>query len=300
MKLLVGYNGGEEGRLNLSLARDFALLTKSFVYIITSMTGGPSEKQSAITKADQGLELAADLMEKSGIPCKTLLSVRNLSPGEDIIQFAQEKDIDHIFLGIKKKSKAQKLIMGSTSQYVILNSTCPVHIVRFDVHTIRTKDLLKDRRILVVDDEPDVLASVEELLDMCQIDTASSYEVAEKHLEQSPYDIAVLDIMGVRGFEVLELTRAKDIPSLMLTANALSPENIKKSIQKGADSYIPKEEMVNLDEHIADVIKARIQGRQGYGAWFSRLKSIFDNMFGKNWRETDKAFWKTFDDKYGR
>ena len=86
----------------------------------------------------------------------------------------------------------------------------------------------------------------------------------------------------------------------MLTANALSPENLKISIQKGADSYIPKEEMVNIDEHVADVIKARIQGRQGYGAWFQRLKSLFDKIFGKNWREKDKDFWKTFDDKYGR
>jgi nucleotide-binding universal stress UspA family protein/CheY-like chemotaxis protein len=300
MRLLVGYNGGEEGRLNLSLARDYALLTNSSVYIVTSMTGGPSEKQLEIAKADQGLVLAKQLMERSDIPCKTQLSVRNLSPGEDLVRFAQENEIDHIFLGITKKSKAQKIIMGSTSQYVILNATCPVHIVRFDINTIKTEDLLKDRRILVVDDEPDILDSVEELLDVCVIDTASDFEEAEKYLEQGSYDIAILDIMGVRGFDVLQITKRKDIPSLMLTANALNPENLKESIQKGADSYIPKDEMVNLDNHIADVIKARIQGRQGYGAWFNRLKSVFDKMFGKNWREKDREFWNKFDDKYNK
>ncbi len=300
MKLLVGYNGGEEGRLNLSFAKEFALLTRSFVYIVTSMTGGPSEKQSAIARADQGLLSAKQLMERSGIPCETQLSVRNLSPGEDLVRFAREKEIDHIFLGIVKKSKAQKIIMGSTSQYVILNAACPVHIVRFDLETISPQDLIRDRRVLVVDDEPDVLDSVQELLDMCLIDTAADFETAETYLEERSYDIAILDIMGVRGFDVLQIARKKDIPCVMLTANALSPENLKESIQKGADSYIPKEEMVNIDSHIADVIKARIQGRQGYGLWFRRLKTIFDKIFGKDWREKDREFWNAFDDRYNK
>jgi nucleotide-binding universal stress UspA family protein/CheY-like chemotaxis protein len=300
MKLLVGYNGGEEGRLNLSLAKEHALLTQSFVYIVTSMAGGPSEKQSDIARADQGLLFAKQLMERSGIPCETQLSVRNLSPGEDLVRFAREKGIDHIFLGIKKKSKAQKIIMGSTSQYVILNATCPVHIVRFDIDTIKTEDLIKNRRVLVVDDEPDVLVSVQELLEMCVIDTASDFDTAEKYLEERSYDIAILDIMGVRGFEVLQIARKKDIPCLMLTAHALNPENLKESIQKGADSYIPKEEMVNIDSHIADVLKARIQGRQGYGEWFRRLKTLFDKTFGKNWREKDRDFWRVFDDRYNK
>lgn len=220
MKLLVGYNGGEEGRLNLSLAKEYASLTHSFVYIVTSMAGGPSEKQSAITMADQGLMYAGQLMERSGIPCETQLSVRNLSPGEDLVRFAQEKEIDHIFLGIQKKSKAQKIILGSTSQYVILNATCPVHIVRFDLETIKTQDLIRDRRILVVDDEPDVLDSVQELLEMCLIDTTSDFETAEKYLEERSYDMAILDIMGVRGFDVLQIARKKNVPCVMLTANA--------------------------------------------------------------------------------
>jgi len=86
----------------------------------------------------------------------------------------------------------------------------------------------------------------------------------------------------------------------MLTAHALTPENLKESIQKGADSYIPKDELANLVDHVADVIKARIEGKQGYGAWFSNLKPFFDKSFGKGWRDRDRSFWNSFDDKYGR
>lgn len=300
MKILVGYNGGEVGRLTLSLARDFAKAQNAFVYIVTSMEGGASEKQSDIIKAEEDLEFAGKLMKDSGIKYETQQSVRGLSPAEDLIKFAKEKEIDHIFLGIKKKSKTQKAILGSTSRDIILKSLCPVTTVKFDLNNITIEDLLKDRRVLVVDDEPDILETVEELLDICSLDTAATFNDAKKLLENNPYDIAVLDIMGVSGYDVLELARKKNVPALMLTAHALTPENLKESIQKGADSYIPKDELANLVTHVADVIKARIQGKQGYGAWFSNLKPFFDKSFGRNWRDKDRSFWDSFDDRYGR
>jgi nucleotide-binding universal stress UspA family protein/CheY-like chemotaxis protein len=299
MKILVGYNGGEVGRLALSLARDYALKNTAFVYIITSMEGGTSEKQSDILKAEEGLEFAGKLMEHSGVECDAQQSVRGLSPGEDLVKFARENDIDHIFLGIKKTSRTQKAFLGSTSRHVILKAPCPVTTVKFDLNNMTTENLLRDRRLLVLDDEPDILETVVELLDTCFLDTAATFDEARKLIEHNKYDVAILDIMGVSGYDILELAREKDIPALMLTAHALTPENLKESIEKGADSYIPKDELANLGDHVADVIKTRIQGNQGYGAWFKKLKPFFDKSFGKGWRDKDRKFWNSFDDKYG-
>lgn len=299
MKILVGYNGGEDCRLALSLARDFAKNNNAFVYVVNSMEGGSSEKQSDILKAEQDLDFARELLTKAGLECEAQQSVRGLSPSEDLVKFAKENEIDQIFLGIRKKSKAQKAILGSTSRDVILRAPCPVTTIKFDLDNIKTIDLLKGRKILVVDDEPDILETVEELLDMCSLDTAASFEEAKKLLTNNQYDLAILDIMGVSGYDVLALARKKDIPALMLTAHALTPENLKESIQKGADSYIPKDELANLTDHVADVIKARISGKQGYGAWFSILKPFFDKSFGKGWRNKDRSFWNNFDEKYG-
>jgi response regulator RpfG family c-di-GMP phosphodiesterase len=39
---------------------------------------------------------------------------------------------------------------------------------------------LKGKKILIVDDEPDVLEALSELLDMCEIDYARNFETAEK------------------------------------------------------------------------------------------------------------------------
>jgi nucleotide-binding universal stress UspA family protein/CheY-like chemotaxis protein len=299
MKILVGYDGGEVGRVALSLARDMAGIHSAFVYVVTSMEGGSSEKHVDITLAEEGLAFAKRLMEDSGISCEAQQSVRGLSPGEDLVKFAEENDIDHIFLGLRKKSRTQKAIFGSTARDVILKAPCPVTTVKFDLDTVFSEDLLKDRRVLVVDDEPDILETIEELLDMCTLETAATFDTAKKLLETSRYDLAILDIMGVSGYDILKLAREKKVPALMLTAHALTPENLKESIQKGADSYIPKDELANITTHAADVIRARIEGKQGYGSWFSNLKPFFDKSFGKGWRDKDRSFWNTFDDKYG-
>ncbi len=130
MKILVGFNGGEVGRMALSLARDFAQTNNAFVHVITSMEGGSSEKQSDIIEAEKGLEFAIRLMEYSGIECDAQQSVRGLSAGEDLVKFAHDNSVNQIFVGVKRRSKVGKLLMGSTAQYVILNAPCPVMTIK--------------------------------------------------------------------------------------------------------------------------------------------------------------------------
>ncbi|MGD8722167.1 MAG: response regulator, partial [Desulfobacterales bacterium] len=71
---------------------------------------------------------------------------------------------------------------------------------------------LKNKRLLIVDDEPDILETLIELLDMCVVDTAPSYETAMKFIEKNTYDAAIFDIMGVRGLDLLKAAVTRDIP----------------------------------------------------------------------------------------
>ena len=91
------------------------------------------------------------------------------------------------------------------------------------------EDMLKGKKILIVDDEPDVLDTLEDLLSMCQVVKAGSFEEAKKQLKTQSFDMAVLDIMGVNGYELLEIAVAKKITTIMLTAHALSPVDTIKS-----------------------------------------------------------------------
>ncbi|MFH1152765.1 MAG: universal stress protein [Pseudomonadota bacterium] len=130
MKILVGYNGGDVGDRALMLARDYAKAVNASVVIMTSMLGGSSETENDIQEAARGLEYGRKIMEDAGLECSVSQSVRGLSPGEDIVNYAREKAMDHIFLGIKKKSKTQKMILGSTSRFVILKAHCPVTTIK--------------------------------------------------------------------------------------------------------------------------------------------------------------------------
>lgn len=126
MKIMVGYNGGEVGIRALKLARDYALLCNAEVVVMTSMEGGPKEKLADVQRAEDDLKTAKSIMDAANVPCTASQSVRGYTPGEDIVEFAKENDISHIFVGIKKKSRAQKLILGSTARYVVLKAHCPV------------------------------------------------------------------------------------------------------------------------------------------------------------------------------
>jgi len=156
-----------------------------------------------------------------------------------------------------------------------------------------SEKILKGKRILVVDDEKDILDFLTEILDMCKVDSASTFEEAKELLETNVYNAAVLDIMGVRGYDLLEIANKRDIPALMLTAHALSKENLKKSFKEGASYYVPKDEISKVDVFLADIIEAREKKKNVFVKWYERLSGFCDNRFGPDWKDDDPDFWKS-------
>jgi len=130
MKILVGYDGSNSGKEALDLAKNHAIAFKGEVYVITSMAKGTEKDRQDIEQAKRGLEYAEKLFKENNISCNTHLLIRGLTSGEDLVEFAQENNIDEIIVGVKRRSKVGKLLMGSTAQYVILNAHCPVVTVK--------------------------------------------------------------------------------------------------------------------------------------------------------------------------
>jgi CheY-like chemotaxis protein len=152
--------------------------------------------------------------------------------------------------------------------------------------------LLKDKLILVVDDEPDVLDTVEEHLEGCQIHKARDYATALQYILSYTYDVVILDIMGVNGFELLKSSVSRGFPTVMFTAHALSPESLKKSIKLGAVSFLPKEKIAELRSHLEEVVLGN--GKPVWQKLFDRMGTYFNKKFGPDWKEKDK-FLKEFE-----
>ena len=70
------------------------------------------------------------------------------------------------------------------------------------------------------------------------ISRAQTFDEAWDLLGTKFYDLAILDIMGVSGYDILEMAKEKEVPTLMLTAHALTPEHLKKSIQNVFNSKL--------------------------------------------------------------
>ena len=153
---------------------------------------------------------------------------------------------------------------------------------------------LKGKVVLVVDDEPDILTVVEELLDECKVDKAKDYESGLQLLLNNTYDVVILDIMGVDGFELLRNAVVRDFPAIMLTAHAVTPEALKKSIELGAVSFLPKDMITELKGLVEDVVRGG-----GKRLWW--LKSLektgpyFDQRFGADWKEKE-TYIKEFEE----
>jgi nucleotide-binding universal stress UspA family protein len=130
MKFLVAYSGTTEARAAVDLAVKHASLFKAKVFVITSMEGGRSEKPKDIARVNQALKEVRQQLAGTGLDHEVHEMARGLSPGEDIVRFAKENRIDQIYVGIEKKSRTRKLLLGSTAQYIILKATCPVTTVK--------------------------------------------------------------------------------------------------------------------------------------------------------------------------
>jgi DNA-binding NtrC family response regulator len=157
-----------------------------------------------------------------------------------------------------------------------------------------SKHLLEGKRVLIVDDEPDVLETLEDLLNMCQVQKASSFEEGKKLLQKRHFDIAILDIMGVEGYGLLEIANQQNVMAVMLTAHALSPKETVRSFQKGAVSYIPKEEVQNIVTYLEDVLEAKEKGKSFWWRWLDRFGAYYDLKFGPDWQKDNRDFWEKF------
>jgi CheY-like chemotaxis protein len=164
------------------------------------------------------------------------------------------------------------------------------------------ESILNEKMILAVDDEPDVLTILEEEIrdaaPKCRFDKATSYQEAVERMMSLTYDVVILDIMGVRGFDLLEMAVSRNFPVAMLTAHALTPEALKRSIEMKARAYLPKEKLGAVVPFLEDVLKNEYL--PGWKVLFEKLKGFFTGHWGENWQKPDEKFWKGFEEKMTR
>ena len=158
---------------------------------------------------------------------------------------------------------------------------------------VMAKSILDGKRMIAVDDEPIVLTILEEEIleacPTCQLDKATTYEEAEAQLKSKNYDIVILDIMGVRGFDLLAMAVNRNFRVVMLTAHALNPEALKKSHDMGAIAYLPKEKLGEVAPLLEEMLLNDYKTE--WAQLMGKLDDYFKAQWGKDWRKREAFDW---------
>ncbi len=162
------------------------------------------------------------------------------------------------------------------------------------------KSILNGKSILAVDDEPDVLEVLEEeirgVCPDCTFDKASTFEEASQKLTSNTYDVVILDIMGVRGFELLDLAVNRNFRVVMLTAHALSPEALERSFKLKARAYLPKDKLGEVVPFLEDVLK--YEYLPGWKRLFEKITALFDSKFESDWKKKTDLPWQDWQGRW--
>jgi DNA-binding NtrC family response regulator len=148
--------------------------------------------------------------------------------------------------------------------------------------------LLKGKRILAVDDEPDILDVIKEELTVCEVTTAQDFQSAKDLIRSRDFDLVILDIMGVRGFDLLDECKQRRVPATMLTAHAIDVDSLNKSIRLGAASFLPKDELARLPEILTEILESVKKGEGHWPKLFARLGPFFQERLGVVWEDLER------------
>ena len=287
-EILVPVDGSEHAFKAIEFAADMSKYTDATIHLLhvfkqTKIPEGIEDyiRAEGIKDAPAAVYLNAvgnhiisvceDEAKKRGVKHITS-SVIAGDPAEEIINYIKENYIDMVVIGTRE--------LGSISSKVCRGTDRTCVLVR--------RTLLDGKRILIVDDEPDVLETLAELLPMCDVVKSTSFDEAKDQLETQSFDVAILDIMGVDGYKLLEIANQRKVIAVMLTAHALSPENTIRSFKEGAASYVPKEKMVHITTYLNDILEAKEKGKHFWWRWFERFGSYYEEKFGSDFRTKDR------------
>jgi len=149
------------------------------------------------------------------------------------------------------------------------------------------ESFLDGKTVLAVDDEPDVLQVLREEIEnaspRCRFDEASTYDEAARKLQSGTYDVVILDIMGVRGFDLLEMAVKRNMKVVMLTAHALNSDALKRAYDMKARAYLPKDKLGEIVPFLKDVLSSGFEA--GWKRLLKQLEGFFDELFEPDWRK---------------
>jgi len=135
--ILVGLDGSHHALKAAKFAADIARLTKAALWVVVcydpvpTYLGEPYRQQAINARLKFTDDILRPALEAIGsIPGELKTEALEGQPAEVILNVAEVRDIDLIVMGVRGLGRLAGLILGSQSQKVVANASCPVLLVR--------------------------------------------------------------------------------------------------------------------------------------------------------------------------
>ncbi|MGA8296697.1 MAG: universal stress protein [Acidimicrobiales bacterium] len=128
--IVVGFIFGTEARAALDRAVTEACLRNARLVVVHSAKGGLEESDEEVRAYSEALEGIDDELAAAGVDHEVEQFVLGHEPAEDIVRIAREKNAEMIVIGVHRRSKLGKLVLGSAAQDILLQADCPVLAVK--------------------------------------------------------------------------------------------------------------------------------------------------------------------------
>jgi nucleotide-binding universal stress UspA family protein len=126
-RLLVGTDGTEVSE-QLVEYLDGRVSADDTVVVVNSLEGGDETSSDDIASGEEALDTLEDgLRDQATIERHQF--IRGNAPVEDMLEAADEHDIDEYVIGIRKRSPVGKMMFGSTAQNLLLEADLPVRCI---------------------------------------------------------------------------------------------------------------------------------------------------------------------------
>ncbi len=127
MKIMVCYTATSTSRDAVREAQKHARVWNAKIEVVKAVKRDNPIKRSRLEEMEEEFENEINvLFEDEDLPYDAQLQIDDIEVGEKLVRLAIRKNMDLLFIGVKKRSKVGRLLFGSTAQHVILNSPCPV------------------------------------------------------------------------------------------------------------------------------------------------------------------------------
>jgi nucleotide-binding universal stress UspA family protein len=128
MKIVVGYVLTDEGKAALEWAIEESRRHGTHLVVVHSIRGGgsPEAEEEEVLAYREELNQIERRLAAEGIPHTVRRLIRGMTPAEDLVKVVEEEEADMMVIGLRRRSRTGKLLMGSDAMEILLQSECPV------------------------------------------------------------------------------------------------------------------------------------------------------------------------------